>query len=314
MVKAADYIMQKSARLVIMGSWGTGKSSIVNAAFNRQVAHVGDMSRGTDAWTIYEPTKDCPICIYNTRDLEGSDEDVANLKTLIAERADAANQHDPTSPEHHAERLHAVWWVVDSRFDGKAMRTRLQDIIPHDIPLFVILNKCDSAFDKVKRQIEVIEDELKGVRPETVPVIPVVAVPEHGPIFKQCKLCQGSVLPDSEAKAYFCKNRSCRNQALPKGVPYKGLLRHRRAARGNCRQAPGHGGSLVRCSAEGASHQDDRRGPYHHHAACPGRRGHRRLPNPLLRLPSLGGEPAGHDHGLGRCLQDQSQAGYQKSL
>mmetsp|Transcript_26359 Transcript_26359/g.61482 ORF Transcript_26359/g.61482 Transcript_26359/m.61482 type:complete len:109 (-) Transcript_26359:8-334(-) len=90
----------------------------------------------------------------------------------------------PDSSERHAERLRAVWWVVDNRFD-EALADCVRKTSGEEMPIFIIVNKCGKAAAEV---IDVLST-VRTLCPWAKAVLPVASEAKHGPIRKACEAC-----------------------------------------------------------------------------------------------------------------------------
>lgn len=203
-----DRMRENSARIVIMGATGVGKTSVMNAAFGCTVGEVGHALPCTQDVGIFAPTDDCPVWVYDTKGFEplSDNQDIfQSLENLKAERLDAASVHPIDSAQHHAERLHAVWWVTDHRFE-QALAAQVERVFGDEFPIFIVINKCD----KKNSEVDEVIREVKALCPWAAAVVPVVATPKNGPLRKLCETCgQGRIRFDEEEGVYDCRNELC---------------------------------------------------------------------------------------------------------
>lgn len=220
--RVLQQVQERRARVVVVGFSGTGKSSLLNAAFGRNLSRVSHAGRGTVKWQEYPPTEDCPIWIYDTPGIEARSEDLEILKSLLQERSTAAMRHPVDSPEYLAEQIHVVWWVVDTRFESEAAFTNVRTLVPEGLPIIVVLNKCDRKAEEVRESLAHIQQSIRGL--PNVSVFPVVADPKNGPIRKQCEVCGGKIRVEEaehegEPDIYICKTAGCTQH--DKKIPFK---------------------------------------------------------------------------------------------
>jgi len=205
---AMQKLMANGARMVIMGGTGTGKTSVINAAFGQAMGSVSHAMPCTQSISHYPPTATCPVQIYDTKGFEplSDNKDILeDLRSLYEERKRAASQYRPDSPEHHAERLHAVWWVTDVRLEPVLVE-KVHDLFGNDMPIFIVVNKCDKSEKEVD---EVVATVTSSCRWATA-VVPVVATPKNGPLKKKCESCgSGRIMTDEDDKLYVCRNKEC---------------------------------------------------------------------------------------------------------
>lgn len=197
------------ARIVILGAAGAGKSSCVNAAFHRAVASTGVGISVTQGVTHYPATNECPIHIYDTKGFEaiGDNQDVLQqLKDLLAERRAAASTFGKESPEYIKEQLHAVWWIIDvlggGRFSPQVMDVVKTTFEQEQIPVVIVLNKCDTAADFVRG----VEQQVQEHCPWAVGPIRVVADPKLGPLLQLCEKCgSDDIVISAKHRKYTCE-------------------------------------------------------------------------------------------------------------
>mmetsp|Transcript_21330 Transcript_21330/g.53428 ORF Transcript_21330/g.53428 Transcript_21330/m.53428 type:complete len:436 (+) Transcript_21330:98-1405(+) len=216
-------MLQHGARIVIMGGTGVGKTSVMNAAFDSTLGEVGHAIPCTQDIRVYAPTTACPVWVYDTKGFEplSDNEDIfASLRQLKEERRQAASEHPIDSAEHHAERLHAVWWVTDNRFE-KSLADCVEATFGDEFPIFVVVNKCDKAAREVDDVIEIVTTSC----PWATAVIPVVATPKNGPLRKVCEACgQGRILCSEEERLYMCRNQDCTKKSQDQQLkPHYGI-------------------------------------------------------------------------------------------
>ncbi|CAJ1375424.1 unnamed protein product [Effrenium voratum] len=154
--ETAQQLAERGARIVLLGDRGTGKSSLCNAAFGRQLAQTGAGRSVTQQITLYRATESCPVNLYDTKGFEtdGADGVLKQLKKLVEERRRASESHNVESPARVSELLHLVWWVVDvisgGRFNPRHMQKVCSLLHKNGIPVIIVLNKCDVAEDFVR--------------------------------------------------------------------------------------------------------------------------------------------------------------------
>lgn len=209
----SSQLRTRGTRILVLGAAGVGKSSLVNACFRGNLARTGVGLSVTSNITHFLPTDDCPVHIYDTKGFEplGENEDVhEQLVGLLAERTAAAYHYEAGDPRRTTERIHAIWWVVDVRFDP-AMKDAVHKIFDgQDVPIFVVVNKCDSAGDDVDRVLDQVRDSC----PWAAGVVPVVARPSHGPLKKLCQHCASDdIMVSSKGGYYSCEG--CGRQRMP---------------------------------------------------------------------------------------------------
>ena len=78
--------------------------------------------------------------IYDTKGFEplSDNEDIfRDMRKLLADRKAQAMLHHPQSPEYHAERIHAVWWVTAERFEPDCAK-KIYETFGEEIPILLL--------------------------------------------------------------------------------------------------------------------------------------------------------------------------------
>ncbi|CAJ1434963.1 unnamed protein product [Effrenium voratum] len=152
--ETAQQLAERGARIVVLGDRGTGKSSLCNAAFGRQLAQTGVGRSVTQLITLYPATESCPVNLYDTKGFETDGDQLEQLKKLVEERRRASERHNVEDPARVSELLHLVWWVVDvisgGRFNPGHMQKVCSLLHKNGIPVIIVLNKCDAPEDFVR--------------------------------------------------------------------------------------------------------------------------------------------------------------------
>lgn len=202
--RARESIRQKGARVVIMGNSGAGKSSCINAAFHAKVAETGAGISVTSHIAHYEPSDLCPIHVYDTKGFEGVSDNrdvLQQLRALVEERKQASAEHAVGQPGRVTERLHVVWYVIDGRFEPEFMGLVESIFAEQDVPVIVVLNKCDLVAHKVQE----VRDSVERHCPWAAAVVEVVADPLCGPARLLCHNCGSDdiMINAKKEKRYF---------------------------------------------------------------------------------------------------------------
>lgn len=199
-------------RIVIIGDAGTGKSSIINAAFGHKIARTGGARHTTKGIVEYPATRECPVHLYDSEGFAGEagpTKAKENLRSLVAKCREASCKYPPDSPECLGERVHAVWWVDGGRLPEQLFAT-VRDIFGESVPFFVIFNKCDVDAKIVDERLEAARKMYVDVK-----VFPVVAVPD-APFKKQCEQCgSGNLTMKVSEGIYVCEEPQCPSSGSP---------------------------------------------------------------------------------------------------
>lgn len=209
--QATNSLVAAGARILVLGDRGSGKSSVVNAAFGKALARAGPGRPVTECITLFEATETCPVHIYDSKGFESltdNAEAIAQLRALVQERRDAQLAYSPDDPNAITEQLHAVWWVIDvlggGRFNPELINKMVESTFSEArVPVFMILNKCDTEEDYVQGiQRDVNEHCIWAER-----VVKVVADARLGPMMHLCEQCNSpDILISSRKRSYKCEN------------------------------------------------------------------------------------------------------------
>eukprot|EP00435_Cladocopium_sp_Y103_P035762 s931_g9.t1 len=209
--RATDSLIQNGLRLLIMGGSGVGKSAVVNACFGRHLADVSHSIPCQQSISHFPPTERCPLHLYDTKGFEtqSSNEDILKDLTQLLQERRAASASKSTLEEQIPERLHAVWWVVDFRLEVELFNTVAKLFEDDEVPIFIILNKCDRGMAEVDECLEAAKTQC----PRAAAVIPFVAEAKNGPMRKACEVCNTEeimVKCNPRTSIYRCENPGCR--------------------------------------------------------------------------------------------------------
>lgn len=128
---------QDKVNILITGTTGAGKSSLINSIFKQNLALTGAGVPITQKFYKYK-SNNCPIVIYDSRGLEHGNSDL-----YIKSTKEFLDKHS-LSTSDNGELIHIVWYVVNSansrwhKFEENLCRN-----IFHNLPIMFILNKAD---------------------------------------------------------------------------------------------------------------------------------------------------------------------------
>jgi uncharacterized protein (DUF697 family)/predicted GTPase len=166
----AEYRKLTRPNVLIAGRTGVGKSRLVNAVLGEELARVGAGAPVTDCYTRYAE-ESVPVVLFDTRGWEGGAEKeaafLADTEKFIAEHRAA---------EELISRIHIVWYAVDA--PGARFTDFDENLIKkvfRDIPILLVLTKCDIASDE---QIQDLRKEIlaRGLV-EVIDIVEVAASP-----------------------------------------------------------------------------------------------------------------------------------------
>jgi uncharacterized protein (DUF697 family)/GTP-binding protein EngB required for normal cell division len=208
-----------------MGNSGTGKSSCINAAFHANLAKTGAGIAVTSHIDHYAPSDLCPIHIYDTKGWEGFSDNkdvLEQLRALAEERRQASAQHEVGHPGRVTERLHVVWYVIDSRVEPAVMNVVEKIFAEQDVPVIVVLNKSDLVAHKVQE----VRDSVERHFPWAAAVVEVVADPLCGPARLLCHSCgSDDIMISPSHKKFSCGCCGLVNERFKRCYGFDTLIR-----------------------------------------------------------------------------------------
>jgi len=149
----------KKPAILVMGGTGTGKSTLVNLVFGREVAKAGVVKPVTKGINTYDDPR---VTVYDSEGYETGEEEQKRYNELINSFLDENRQADDT-------RVHMVWYCLSlpaARFTGLDLKM-LKSIKAREIPVAVILTKVDSATEEKSRlMISQIKEDCKEDCPD----------------------------------------------------------------------------------------------------------------------------------------------------
>jgi GTP-binding protein EngB required for normal cell division len=127
--------------VLVAGTTGAGKSSLINAIFGRQLAQEGAGEPITTHFTRYAP-EDADVAIYDSRGLEHGNIDafIATTRAFFDELRKGSSITDA---------VHVVWYVINGAgsriqpFEEEICRTLFANL-----PIIFLINKADISSDE----------------------------------------------------------------------------------------------------------------------------------------------------------------------
>lgn len=144
--------------LIVLGDSGAGKTTLINAVFGVQLGETGIGNAVTQEVRLCHRHQDDPLRIYDTPGFElggGSvDEVVKTLSKLVKEKKGGPP----------AERIHAVWFVVNSRtarfLDGHASVIEALDGL--GLPVFVVLTRVAKLGEEIEPEALQLAESIRA--------------------------------------------------------------------------------------------------------------------------------------------------------
>ena len=160
-VDSLDRDSLPTANIMVAGGTGVGKSTLLNAIFDVDLAATGTGKPVTDHINEYQ-NPEIPIHIWDTvgleLDSEKTKESISSIRQTIAERADLENQFD---------RIHAIWYCINSgsnRYQSAELEF-IKNLYSIGVPFIIVLTQCigdESEVNAFEAQIRKI-NETEGM-------------------------------------------------------------------------------------------------------------------------------------------------------
>ena len=142
------------ANIIIAGVAGTGKSTLINAVFGKELAKTGTGSSVTQKITRYH-APGVPVNILDTvgfeLDEKKREESITNIKKAISEKTTSKNAFD---------YIHAIWYCIGagSHRYQEAEAKFVSSLFSLGVPFIVVMTKCvsgeeDDAFESEVQKI-----------------------------------------------------------------------------------------------------------------------------------------------------------------
>ena len=143
------------AKIMVAGITGTGKSTLINAVFGKELAETGSGRPVTEHIDEYQ-NEDIPIHIWDTvgleLDSEKTKESINSIKKTITLKAESNNPYD---------RIHAIWYCINSgsnRYQGAELEF-IKELYSMGVPFIIVLTQCSGDEDEVNK----FENEIKKI-------------------------------------------------------------------------------------------------------------------------------------------------------
>ena len=147
--------------IIVAGKTGTGKSTLINACFRKELAKTG-IGRPVTGKTQVIEDADLPLRIYDTVGLELTESTkkstIEDLHELIEERKGTENE------------IHCVWYcvlVASSRFE-QAEEDLVSEITNLNVPVILVLTQANAQERAKKFKEEIIKSQTKAKKIQMV--------------------------------------------------------------------------------------------------------------------------------------------------
>lgn len=127
--------------VLVAGTTGAGKSSLINSIFGRQLAQEGAGEPITTHFTRYAPD-DARVVIYDSRGLEHGNTDafIESTREFVEQLAEGGSLEDS---------IHVVWYVINGA--GSRIQPFEEELVKtlfSSVPLMFLINKADISSDE----------------------------------------------------------------------------------------------------------------------------------------------------------------------
>lgn len=160
-----------TANIVVVGITGTGKSTLLNAVFGKEIAATGKGRPITEQIDEYA-SEQVPIHIWDTVGLEldsaKTKESINAIRATIASKADAKDQFD---------HIHAIWYCINSgssRYQGAELEF-IKSLHSIGVPFIIVLTQCIGDEDEINQFEQQIRDINASMGMSDIDVVQVCA-------------------------------------------------------------------------------------------------------------------------------------------
>ena len=159
------------ANIMLAGKTGTGKSTLLNAIFGKNLAETGTGRPVTDHIDEYK-NEDIPIRIWDTVGLELDSEktrqSIEDIKRTIAKQVTNQNMFD---------RMHAIWYCItagSNRYEGAEVEF-IEELHSVGVPFIIVLTQCYGSSKKIDEFVKIINEINTSRDMKDIKVVRVLA-------------------------------------------------------------------------------------------------------------------------------------------
>lgn len=161
----------KTVNIIVAGKTGTGKSTLINAIFGKEVAETGTGRPVTERINEYKH-ENIPIHIWDTVGLELDSEKtrqaIDEIKKTIASKNESKDQLD---------QIHTIWYCINSgsnRYEGAELEF-IKELYSIGVPFTIVLTQCYGSKKNIKKFEEIIKKTNKENGLTNISIIQVLA-------------------------------------------------------------------------------------------------------------------------------------------
>ncbi len=171
-VDSLDSSELPTAKIMVAGITGSGKSTLINAVFGKNLAKTGIGDSVTKRIDEYGD-EEIPIRIWDTvgleLDAEKTEKSIRDIKNIIAQKAESEDQFD---------RIHAIWYCINSRAGTQYQppeQNFVRSLHSMGVPFIIVLTQCIGTVEEVDALEQYIREKNHSIGLNDVPVVQVCA-------------------------------------------------------------------------------------------------------------------------------------------